>query len=279
MKNDRRYSGAGVAFYAALFAASSPGAVGAKEAPAPNRIMLFDGDTLNGWNLAIHGQGLVDVAEQDIVKVTQDGTLHVYAGKAHGSEQPMGLLFTRNDYSHYKVHVEYKWGAAKFPPRMDLVRDAGLLFHIAGPMTYDGRPEWVWPVAAECQIQETDTGDLWLIGTRAATFLHTQDMVYSDEGAKRYRGYPGGSGYDSSKHAFENEVEGWNTIELIVNGDAAEFFVNGEKLNAISELQKWDDESGGWAGLDSGAIGLQAESAEVFYRNIWLEPLGDAHID
>jgi hypothetical protein len=64
-----------------------------------------------------------------------------------------------------------------------------------------------------------------------------------------------------------------------VDGDAAEFFVNGKKLNAITELQEWDDQSGDWVGLASGAIGLQAESAEVFYRNIWLEPLGDAHVD
>ena len=275
MKNDRICHGMRAALYVALIGASSAGAAGSEQAAAPKRIMLFDGNTLQGWNLAIQGQGLVDVTKQNIVKVTEDGTLHVYAGKAHGSEQPMALLFTQSPYSRYKVHVEYKWGAAKFPPRMDQIRDAGLLFHIAGPMTHDGRPEWVWPVSAECQIQETDTGDLWLIGTRAATLLHNQDMVYSDQGSKRYRGYPGGSGYDSSKHGFENEVEGWNTVELIVDADAAQFFVNGKKLNAISELQKWDQQSDEWVGLHSGAIGLQAEAAEVFYRNVWLEPLGD----
>jgi hypothetical protein len=51
MKNDHRYPCARAALYVALIAASNAGAVGAKEAPAPNRIMLFDGDTLNGWNL------------------------------------------------------------------------------------------------------------------------------------------------------------------------------------------------------------------------------------
>ena len=271
MKKYRCYLHKLIASCAVFLAALSAGAE-----DTPHRIMLFDGKTLEGWNLAIQGRGLVDVTAPDVVRVTEDGTLHIYAGKAHGSEQPMALLFTRNDYSRYKLHLEYKWGKAKFPPRTDAIRDAGLLFHIAGPMMQDGQPEWVWPVAAECQIQETDTGDLWLIGTRAAVLLHNTDMVYSDDGSKRYRGHPGGSGYDSSKHAFENEVEGWNTVELIVDGDAAQFFVNGKKLNALFELQRWDDESGGWTGLEHGAIGLQAEAAEVYYRNVWLEPVADA---
>ena len=47
------------------------------------------------------------------------------------------------DYKDYRLSLEYKWGEKKFPPRLEAVRDAGLLYHVHRAIPAD------WPASFE----------------------------------------------------------------------------------------------------------------------------------
>ncbi|HET6984241.1 MAG TPA: DUF1080 domain-containing protein, partial [Myxococcaceae bacterium] len=66
-------------------------------------------------------------------------------------------------------------------------------------------------------------------------------------------------------------LTGWNTLELIASGRDSVNIVNGKRVNAAIELET--NAGRGWVPLRQGRIALQAEGAEVFYRNVQVRPL------
>ena len=66
---------------------------------------------------------------------------------------------------------------------------------------------------------------------------------------------------------FESH-DGWNTVDIIVRGDTATHLINGQANNRAYSLH-----TPGGAPRTEGKILLQAEGAEVFYRNIQIRPL------
>ena len=65
----------------------------------------------------------------------------------------------------------------------------------------------------------------------------------------------------------------WNEIEIRVNGsEKATFILNGEVVLETFDFY-FTDESGNKVPLDKGHIGLQAEWAELMYRNIRIKDL------
>jgi hypothetical protein len=223
---------------------------------------LFNGRDLTGWKVAVAEQGFVDV--QDIFLV-RDGLIHVYPNHEHGSREPYAGLVTEQEFSHYRLSLEYKWGRNKFHPRFDMVRDAGILFHLHGPVT-------MWPNSIECQIQEGDTGDLWIIGSQASSPVQNVVRNYSPGGRLETRGglQPRFARFHRS-YSWENPE--WNTVVVEVRGDQARFFVNGNLVNEARDMKQWDETQQKWVPLERGPILLQAEGAELFYRNIRIEPL------
>ena len=122
---------------------------------------LFDGKSLHGWYPKIQNQK----TNEDPEKYFQvdDGVIHVYKDQVAGTPVPNGYLATENEYANFHLRMEYKWGTKKFKPRMNAVRDAGLLYHVT-------RPDSVWPRCVECQIQEGDVGDCFTVrGVRLTT--------------------------------------------------------------------------------------------------------------
>jgi hypothetical protein len=63
-------------------------------------------------------------------------------------------------------------------------------------------------------------------------------------------------------------LEGWNSVEVIVEGAAASHRVNGREVNRLWDL-RWPDGTP----ATEGRLALQVEGAEVRYRNVRLSPL------
>ena len=61
-----------------------------------------------------------------------------------------------------------------------------------------------------------------------------------------------------------------------MRGDRATHIVNGVVNMRVSDIKSWDEGTSSWVKLDHGKIALQAESAELFYRNIKVRPLTKA---
>lgn len=172
-----------------------------------------------------------------------------------GDKAPFALLRTTKKYSSFNLELEYKWGERKFAPRSEQKRDAGILFHINGDIV-------IWPSSLECQIQENDTGDLWVIKGPKVSVINpdNSETLVDSSGEKEYmRGV---------KFA-NNENKGWNKVRLEVRSNkSAKFYVNGKLVNEIVNFLDSDGNP-----LNSGFIGIQAEGAELTYRNIKIQEI------
>jgi hypothetical protein len=252
---------ASLAFQAAAFAADA--SAGWKP--------LFNGKDLKGWSVhyaSKPGDNAPPVASLFDVK---NGEIHAYPTQKAGTAQPFAYLITDGDHKDYVLSLEYKWGEKKFPPRLELIRDAGLLYHVHRARPFD------WPASAESQIQEGDTGDSWAVSTQVTSFVDPKTGRYA---LPENGGVPTTVGkyedFKRTRHGRVNEYPGWNTLEVIVRGDRATHIVNGVVNMRVSDIKSWDTGTNSWVKLDHGKIALQAEGAELFYRNIKIRPVTKA---
>jgi hypothetical protein len=239
-------------------------------------IPLFDGKSLDGWYTYLNKHKKNEDPQR--VFQVQDGVIHVYRDAAEEDEVTFGYLATAAEYAYYHLRLEYKWGAKKFRPRAAVRRDAGLLYHVVPP-------DVVWPRCVECQIQEQDTGDCFTVrGTQVVASveevtIETPDgpkmlPLYKPE-AKGGRSQTIGEGsiariIKSSTH----EHDGWNTVEVTVRGDeSVVHIVNGNTVFEAKDLRQQAPDKSKWEPLGHGRIALQAEFAEVFYRNVAIRPI------
>ncbi len=225
-----RLLGRAVVAGAALLAIAAGGRAAESRGPVP----LFNGKDLAGWYTFVPGEGK-NKDSLGIFKV-ENGTVHV-------SGQKFAFISTEKEYSNFRFTVDFKWGQKKWPPRENTVRDAGILYHCVN----DDR---VWNKSLELQIQEGDTGDMWLTG----------DSSGAPSCTVIGRTYTGGrvvKWFDNEKPSGE-----WNTVSVVARGDKFEHWVNGKcNMRGIN------------ASLTRGRINLQSEGAEIFYRNMTIESL------
>ena len=196
---------------------------------------LFNGKNWDGLNTFIPGEGK-NKDSKGIFKIQPDGTIHV-------SGEKFSFISTEKEYDNYRLRCEFKWGTKKWPPRENAVRDAGVLYHCVGP-------DKVWNKSLELQIQEGDTGDMWLTsGEGGAPSLTVLGKTYTGGRVVKWAD-------------FEKPSGEWNTTVVEAKGDKITHWVNG-KVNLV----------GTDASLTRGRINFQSEGAELWYRNITLEPL------
>lgn len=222
---------------------------------------LFNGIDLTGWDIWVGERG-ENTDPADLFRV-ESGVINAYPIQEPDSSQPFAGIVTRQSFSNYILTFEYRWGEAKFKPRDKMVRDAGVLFHLHEENN-------IWPASVECQIQEGDTGDIWAIGSRVTSTVQNVIRNFSAKGNPVTRG-----GKDTRfarfHRSYDWEQPGWNKLEIMVDGPTAEFRLNGHLVNAITNMERWDEATKSYVPLTSGRILLQAEGAEVSYRNIRIE--------
>lgn len=232
---------------------------------------IFNGENLEGWSVHFASKTKADAPPASSIFEVRNGEIHAYPTQKAGTEQPNAYILTDGDHRDYVLSLEYKWGEKKFPPRLENVRDAGLLYHV-----HRARPS-DWPACAEAQIQEGDTGDSWAISSQVSSFVDPRTGRYA---LPENGGVPVTVGkyedFKRTRHGRVNEYPGWNTLEVIARGDRVTHIVNGVVNLRVSDLKSWDTGTNAWVKLDHGKIALQAESAEVFYRNIKIRPLTKA---
>jgi len=244
---------------------------------APRWTPLFNGRDLSNFDIGYSSRP-VDGRPAGAMFEVKDGVVHTYPGQAAGTSQPSAYFQTRDVHSNYVLHLEYKWGDKKFAPRMNRVKDAGIVFHI-----YEDAP-FSWPRGIEAQIEDSNVADLWIISSRAdvtvkdANYRPRPDPLqdgqphFAPDGNKRSFGDHGQ--YVRVRHAANFEKPGWNSVDVVVRGDTATYLVNGHVDMRVTGLKKWA--GGQWQRLDNGKILFQAEFAEVSYRNIKIRPVTES---
>jgi hypothetical protein len=228
---------------------------------------LFNGKDFAGWYTYLKGSGK-DVDPTHVFSV-DDGMIHIYKDAEDGATQPFGYLATNDEFGECRIRLEYKWGTKRFGTRSTSRRDSGLLYFFTGADGAFGKGPW--PCSIECQIQENDVGDIYFVGTEGAT---TVDPSKKD--AKQQTFKPAGDPYSTPSadniRVIRSEMleqDGWNTVEVVLQGDSATHIINGKVNNALTNAKAPDPANPAqMISVKKGKILLQAEGAEVWYRKV-----------
>lgn len=205
-----------------------------------DKISLFNGKDLTGWHADIpDADKKPDLAPSFIVR---DGNL-VSLGK------PLGHLITDAEHQNYKLEIEYRFAAEP--------GNCGVLVHASTPrMLYK-----MFPKSIEVQMQHKHAGDFWVIGED----ITVENMT--ERRPKREGQEYGGTEKDARwiknlTDDSEKPLGEWNKMIVEAKGDEIKVWVNGDYVN-----------HGTKATVTKGKIALQAEGAEVEFKNIYLTPL------
>ena len=101
---------------------------------------LFNGKDLSNWNFVV-----------DKNSVPADQVYSVRDGKIFIIGQPFGYMYTKEKYSDYKLHVEWRW------PNGDSNANSGIFLHIADLKN-------PFPNGIECNLQAGRAGLFVLLG-------------------------------------------------------------------------------------------------------------------
>jgi len=173
-------------------------AQGNKKEKAPKApkgsIMLFNGKNLNNWVFHLKDPA-VDPAK---VFTVQDGVIHIKG-------DPFGYMRTKESYSDYKLHVEWR-----YPSELS---NSGVFIHGQGADT-------IWLKCIECQLKAGSAGDF--------VCMSGADMNERKDKSNRV----------VKKLAESNEkpVGEWNTMEVTCKANSIEVVVNGLTQNKGTNL-------------------------------------------
>ena len=192
------------------------------ESQDDDTIALFNKKNLKGWHIYLKD---ADADPKSVWKV-QDGELWC-------SGNPVGFLRTKEEYSDYKLVLEWRW--------LEKPGNSGVLLGMSSE-------EKIWPLCMEAQLMHTRAGDFVGMGCDFNENKNTKGAFI------RYA--------PRMNDSSEKELGGWNKYEIVCKGDTIEVTVNGQLQNKATGVS-----------LHKGYIGLQSEGVPIMFRNIKLTPL------
>jgi len=201
-------------------------------------IDLFNGADLTGWHVDVPAMDNgADVASPFLVR---DGLL-VSMGN------PNGHLITDRSYSNYRLEVEYRFAGQP--------GNCGVLVHASTPrILYE-----MFPQSIEVQMMHENAGDFWCI---------REDIRVPDMEARRGPEAEWGTSEGKARRiknltdSSEVPLGDWNNMTIEVLDRRIRVWVNGDLVNDGFECT-----------ASEGRIALQAEGAEVEFRNVLLTPI------
>jgi hypothetical protein len=209
-------------------------------------IVLFNGKNFDGWTAVISRPG---IQLEDIWSVKEGGIL-----VCQGRDKPTGYLrHHRDDFENYTLTLQWRF------PEGTPGGNSGVLVHTTTP----GEPRpadknkskevsplfvYFWPKCFEAQLNHTHAGDIWVINTTCQ--IENPDKRVT---GRRHFNLTDGS---------EKPIGQWNDYKIQCQGDEITIWVNGDLVNHITKCSQ-----------SKGAICLQAEGADIEFREIRLKPL------
>jgi hypothetical protein len=148
-------------------------------------IQLFNGNDLNNWVFKLKDPS-VDPATVFTVK---NGVIHI-------TGNPFGYMRTKESYSDYKLHVEWRWPSE--------ATNSGVFVHAQPPDT-------IWLKCVECQLKAGNAGDF--------VCMNKADMTERTDKSKPF--------VNKLAASSEKETGEWNTMEVVCESNTIEVKVNG----------------------------------------------------
>lgn len=250
-------------------------------------ISLFNGEDLTGWYT--YQRRPEPTSEVDGISRDDEGNylepiglnkdpLEVFTVVQEDGEpairisgETFGILVTNEEYENYHLRLQFKWGDEKYPPRKDLLRDSGILYHSIGK---EGAWGGVWMKSLECQVMVENTGDFIAVDTTMATIPAREnegEFIYDRNSERQLFDVDNAVCNHNEDH--ELPIGEWNTMEIYTVDGNSVHVVNGHVNMRIYNSQFM--EAGSTKSLRKGKIQLQSEGAEIFYRNIELQNIDE----
>ena len=194
-----------------------------------NKVNLFNGQDLGNWDKILFDS----IGDPDDVFKVEEGLIKV-------GGVPKGYILTRDSYSNYKLHVEWRWPGEP--------ANSGVLLHCQG-VNHAG-----FPICIEAQLANGKAGDFIMIGQGSGMSV----------GESTYLVGPDGKSKRSTKFEAISELAAgeWNEYDITCSGTGIELIVNGVLQNVGFD-----------AAFSAGRIALQSEGGPVEFRNVYLVPI------
>jgi len=243
--------------------------------------LLFNGKNLKGWDTYI-GPDLNDSGKfvstlpiglnKDprhvftVVKVDGENLIRI-------SGQNWGAISTVKEYENYHLQLQFKWGTLTWGQKKGKKKDSGLLYHSVGKW---GADYGAWMRSQEFQIEETNTGDYWGVagGMADMPVVKKSDIEYDYNPKGEFITFKEGgqAGRHCSKMMDAEYPTGqWNTLDLYCHGDTSMHVVNGKVVMVLYRNKQ--NENATESPLTRGKIQIQSEGAEIYYRQIKIQPI------
>jgi hypothetical protein len=238
-------------------------------------IPLFNGTDYSGLYIRL-GAALQDPARQSAFRI-EEGSLRVSPSGG------IGAIATRESYGRYQVRLEYRFGKGQSNP------NAGLLYHIDAGDWKSGDAfgtrnaavpylSGAYVKSVEYQMYRGDAGaflgimNVWVTAETKGDANHTWQAggplftAHPSAGLADRRIYRSlnAAPADTEWVRFQGNIHGADSVSHSVNGTVV---MRGRELRHNSKLQLSPKDDPDREPMDRGHIGLQAEGAEVWYRN------------
>lgn len=224
-------------------------------------VPLFNGTNYNGLYSRLYNKPVTTQIDPGFaMKFAGTDSAEISVGAIGGE---IGTV--RNNYRHYRMRVQYRFdGAGNL--------NAGFLYAVDESyprMGGDGTTaKGNWPRSIECQMLQGDGGDAFSI--QQVTFDTRVTNNRWDPNGKAIKvcefGCDGRS-FGASPDKADKPGPAWNDMEVVVRGaDTAIHIVNGKSVFKLWNIRITDKSGNTMSKWDSGAVGLEAESAPVHYR-------------
>jgi Domain of Unknown Function (DUF1080) len=166
-------------------AQSAAGKPEKSEKASDENIQLFNGKDLNNWVFKLKDPS-VDPAS---VFTVTNGVIHI-------TGNPFGYMRTKESYSDYKLHVEWRWPSE--------ATNSGVFVHAQPPDT-------IWLKCVECQLKAGNAGDF--------VCMNKADMTERTDKSKPF--------VNKLAASSEKQTGEWNTMEVVCESNTIEVKVNG----------------------------------------------------
>ena len=156
-------------------------------------VTLFNGKDLSNWTFVLRG----DTVDPATVFTVTDGIINIKG-------DPFGYMRTKDKYSDYILHVEWRWPVEP--------SNSGVFIH-------GQEPDAIWLKCIECQLMPGNAGDF--------VCMNGSDIKEREDKSKIV--------VRKIAESSEKAAGEWNTMEITCNGNTIEVVVNGTLQNRGTE--------------------------------------------
>ncbi|MHC4699685.1 MAG: 3-keto-disaccharide hydrolase, partial [Planctomycetota bacterium] len=175
---------------------------------ADETVAIFNGRNLEGWHIYLKD---ADADPKNVWKV-RDGEIRC-------SGNPTGFLRTKQQYTDYKLVLEWRW-----PEKPG---NSGVLLHMSSE-------EKIWPPCMEAQLMHRRAGDFVGMG-----YTFNEGKKHGSISYKAHMSDPS-----------EKELGAWNKYEITCKGNTIEATINGHLQNKATGVNIGK----GYIGLQSEGV-------------------------